>query len=510
MQNLAKRFVFCPYFSTRVKYVSRFLVDLIYNKVFTLDGTDFTLHLSEESVMAYLLLRSNKQSGPYSVQELIAQGLKPYDLIWAEGKSAAWRYPSEIEELKEFAPVVEEQPYDRFYKKQESEKHFHETVVGVKAEVKSEIKKEPLLQPKLEHTTPVIKAEEPKVEIPPTPVIEQPPVIIAPPAIEKPVEEPIVEKTFKKPFKVFVSLPTRNGSSATVQKEEAPVVPVRHETPVIPISKMEPEPAKEELREEYSQPLDEIKRMYMENYIQRQKKSNNRFRIMNYVKYAGVAVFIIVLGSFVYSAIRMDSKVKPLYSPESSNQTPPKNVKKVNAVKNNNYDPADNNKTILSTIDENNEELKNETPVTKTKNKNQPTDTEQPPLTTPEDFSTDEVVTTETNTAKSNRNLGKPADLNTLVSVNANKYKRKAFGGIQDLELTVRNDSKYILDKVMVELQYLKPSEQPLKSEIYYFNAVAPNGSLTIQIPDNPRGIKVTYKITHIVSTQFDQDIAGL
>jgi hypothetical protein len=67
----------------------------------------------------YLLLRDNKQSGPYSVEELSAHGLKPYDLVWLEGRSAAWRYPSEIEELKPFAPVVEEQPFDRFYKKPE-------------------------------------------------------------------------------------------------------------------------------------------------------------------------------------------------------------------------------------------------------------------------------------------------------------------------------------------------------------------------------------------------------
>ena len=68
----------------------------------------------------FLLLRSNKQSGPYSAEDLKQMGLKPYDLIWVEGKSAAWRYPGEIEELKSFAPPVEEQPYDRFYKKSDT------------------------------------------------------------------------------------------------------------------------------------------------------------------------------------------------------------------------------------------------------------------------------------------------------------------------------------------------------------------------------------------------------
>ena len=65
----------------------------------------------------YLLLRDNKQSGPYTVDELKAKGLKAYDLVWVEGRSAAWRYPSEIDELSAFAPAVEEQPFDRFFKK---------------------------------------------------------------------------------------------------------------------------------------------------------------------------------------------------------------------------------------------------------------------------------------------------------------------------------------------------------------------------------------------------------
>src|ERR1700743_2171501 len=67
--------------------------------------------------MMYFLLRDNKQSGPYSLDDLKTMGLKAYDLVWVDGKSAAWRYPCEVEELSSFAPPVEEQPFDRFYKK---------------------------------------------------------------------------------------------------------------------------------------------------------------------------------------------------------------------------------------------------------------------------------------------------------------------------------------------------------------------------------------------------------
>lgn len=50
----------------------------------------------------YLLLRNNKQTGPHSLDELLHLGLKPFDLIWVEGKSFGWSYPSEVDSLKSF------------------------------------------------------------------------------------------------------------------------------------------------------------------------------------------------------------------------------------------------------------------------------------------------------------------------------------------------------------------------------------------------------------------------
>src|SRR4051812_10108686 len=71
--------------------------------------------------MQYRLLRNNKESGPYTKAQLEEIGLKPYDLLWIEGRGGAWLYASEINELKSIAPVVEEQPFDRFYKGKEKQ-----------------------------------------------------------------------------------------------------------------------------------------------------------------------------------------------------------------------------------------------------------------------------------------------------------------------------------------------------------------------------------------------------
>jgi hypothetical protein len=58
---------------------------------------------------SYLLLRNNKESGPFTIDEIKGMSLKSYDLLWVVGKSAAWRYPGEIAEIKSFAPPVPEQ-----------------------------------------------------------------------------------------------------------------------------------------------------------------------------------------------------------------------------------------------------------------------------------------------------------------------------------------------------------------------------------------------------------------
>ena len=47
----------------------------------------------------YILLRSGKQLGPFSLQELVQLDLQPLDLVWFSNDVVGWRYASEIESL---------------------------------------------------------------------------------------------------------------------------------------------------------------------------------------------------------------------------------------------------------------------------------------------------------------------------------------------------------------------------------------------------------------------------
>lgn len=64
-------------------------------------------------MQVYLLLRNNQQKGPFTLEQLLAQQLKPFDLVWVEGRSAAWQYPGEVASLKPYvpAPPQSDQPY---------------------------------------------------------------------------------------------------------------------------------------------------------------------------------------------------------------------------------------------------------------------------------------------------------------------------------------------------------------------------------------------------------------
>jgi hypothetical protein len=99
-------------------------------------------------------------------------------------------------------------------------------------------------------------------------------------------------------------------------------------------------------------------------------------------------------------------------------------------------------------------------------------------------------------------------ELYNLVSVKSNEYQKVAFGGIRDLQLTVTNDSKFILENVTVELQYIKPNELPLKTENIQFTSIGPNSTSTLRVPDTNRGIKVTFRITNIRKRGGDERVA--
>jgi hypothetical protein len=423
----------------------------------------------------YLLLRDNKESGPHTANDLVKLGLKAYDLVWVEGKSAAWRYPSEIEELKPYAPVAEEQPFDRFFKKNTEEK-----------------KETPPATKEQSQYAPVAKEE--------------------------------IKFTPKR--SVFVTLP---GQKIVKAEQPAPAPKPVKQTP--------PPPAviddiAEEAQIKYSQPLDEIKEMYVKTLKQRKSKIARKSFLMANLKRAAVIAGLICVGVLTGFII----KSKPGNKKNITLQTIPASLPAVTNSLSNEViqDPVHQDR--LQAIDQPTDEFQDKKAGVKA-DFDEPLKTEQPQPTVrirketmikhkeKKEFDDNQVspgVETDPLTGERNKKVRggseteeRPAlkikknSLNELVSVSSNDYKRVAFGGIRNLQLTITNNSNYTLDNVIVELQYLKPSEEPLRTENIRFHSVAPNGTSTIRVPDTNRGIMVVYKIISIESKQSGDDVAG-
>ena len=440
----------------------------------------------------YLLLRNNKQSGPYSQQQLVSFGLKPYDLVWVEGKSAAWRYPSEVNGLKEYASSTEEQPYDRFYKKPEEkpqEKQINKTVQLQEETYSSQVENKTLTTSKKVFVAMpenhVAKKQSQPVYVKTQTIIEEKPIVVEEKKAEnKPVyikEEPILKE---------------------------PVFPKQE-----PVIKANPVSFKEEptLNEKYSESLDDIKKRYTETYLNRKKKFKWTSTHTSILQVFGGAVFFCFLVVVAYKNFAGEEKppsrttiIQPDKRSVNTGTTTNTSTLIPPIATETNKQPAKKTQTLKEEVNPPDESIA----INKIQQK------------TDEAIKENEIAAVEkkavmskvTDNPKSEEIKPKtnPVNINRLVNVKANNYKQRAFGGVMNLELTVNNDSKFELDKVIVELQYLKPSEQPIKTEKIVFSSIEPNGSKTLKIPDYLRGVKVSYKVMEIESSQYERYTAGL
>ena len=79
---------------------------------------------------SYILLRNNKESGPFDLAGLQQQALLPTDLIWVECQSVCWLHPYEIKELKSPDPLSS--PVTSMIPPKKTPVSFEETILPVK------------------------------------------------------------------------------------------------------------------------------------------------------------------------------------------------------------------------------------------------------------------------------------------------------------------------------------------------------------------------------------------
>ena len=497
----------------------------------------------------YLLLRDNKQTGPYTAQELAAKGLKPYDLVWLEGKSAAWRYPGELDELKAFAPGVEEQPYDRFYKKP-GEEASQTTQQQAVAETNTVQESQPVNK-QVEQTSKHIYVTMPvgKAQTATTPVAKK--------------EETTKTTTQQNDKNVNTGKNTQQKAAAATYL----------------ISEEDDEMNSALLKGHKSRKLedDEINSGFMSEYESRKATFSKNKSGSSSIKEAEKPVEKVAAQpkKETWSTPKKDQfDLKAILAGSTQYLQNNKNVTRVlvaavlilggvviGLVINSGHKQPDTQalESLVKEIrDKQNEKASTTAPPTtevaqKTTehrrsdehsyyNDNVNTDPESPSASTPNNNATNQsgtrhavikkensVVTPPPSQTKSiavpisNTNnqpvetspavmepKEKPIDREVIekarknlyeqVHVEASAFKVGLLGGISDLDITVQNTSLYALDQVAVEIKYFGPEKKLVKTQTLLFNNVPPGKRRTLEVPSTRRGITIDYTITGINS----------
>lgn len=432
---------------------------------------------------SYLLLRDNKQTGPYSAEEIIAKGFKPYDLVWLEGKSAGWRYPGELPELAPHAPLTEEQPFDRFYKR------------PTNTTTNQEKKTVPVPIPKkLEET-----------------VVEEKTVVV-----KETTESPLIpfpQEKVVRPRKIFVTLPgnaapVSNSAPVTtsIQKEtikkdttvnekpiiaEAPTEAVSVKTQAVPVTFS---PAKEKTPIENILPSpDKIKAVRSLPY-------RNMIR-------GAVAVCILLGGVVIGLAIsttgkteeqkQLDALVQQIHEKRlGASKASPAPVPSSVEISNPDSLISKNEEASLppSSIPEKvaAQQVSEKSPSNNSINAvSHPAEAEKKLAATESPLQPEKAPSTE-------KVEKKPEGLQKFVSVKASDYKTGVLGGISKLQLTISNNSLYALESVNVELRYLGPEKKVVNTQIITIPNIGAGQEKTQAIPSSKRGVTVDYSIVKI------------
>jgi hypothetical protein len=501
----------------------------------------------------YLLLRDNKQTGPYTAQELAEKGLKPYDLVWLEGRSAAWRYPGEIDELKSFAPGVEEQPYDRFYKKQEgqqsteqvatvveesqpvtrqvekSSKHIYVTMPGgakVPAAKKEEPVKQVAQQSDRNAGSAATKNTEKKAAASSYIISEEDDELnsgMLKGYNNRKVEDEVTNNGFLSDYesrKAAYSKGNSTGAAVAVKETVA-------EKPIALKKESWSTPAKKEQFDLKAMLAGSAK--YLQN-----NKNLTRVLVAVVLILGGVVIGLVInKGNHQPDTQALESLVKEIREQKNEktsngNTTPATETAQPNNSRHNNArheearnndeaqniaDPAPTASVNSATPNQQRQSVikkdMNVVPPPPTTNSNRSialpasNNSTQPVIATPAVIETREKPINPEVIEKARKNIYEQ------VRAEPSAYKVGVFGGVSDLDITIVNTSLYALDQVAVEVKYYGMEKKLVKTQTIIFNNVPPGKRRTLEVPKTNRGITIECAIISINSKALGLAQAG-
>ena len=87
-----------------------------------------------------------------------------------------------------------------------------------------------------------------------------------------------------------------------------------------------------------------------------------------------------------------------------------------------------------------------------------------------------------------------------FIAATAGDYHTGFLGGIKNLTITVRNQTEYPLDNVVVKVLYMRNNNEMFKTEQYTINNISEKSSRSITASNSRKGSKVEVKLMSITS----------
>ncbi|WP_127125012.1 DUF4339 domain-containing protein [Pseudoflavitalea rhizosphaerae] len=492
----------------------------------------------------YLLLRDNKQTGPYTVEELVKKGLKPYDLVWLDGRSAAWRYPSEIDELKAFAPVVEEQPYDRFYKRSSS----------AQQDAVHSVQQQPIKQEQpLPVSKPVVKTGSGKVyvtlpagfrqkqtaqqataeeTVKPGPVQAKKetafPVMKAEGKLESgKQEEAGVSREAAKALEArAAALAESVQAAAAASKKQTAQQAIQQWDQQSNTSNTQPANSTVEQPANFSSLINKHEQAETIPVIpMRNQSGRKQLLLMRSIVAACLLLGGIVIGmaltnskSSIENQKALDQLVQRLQEREAQRQAGinPEQVAGESTTPANSEEYAE--ESTPTVVEESHTQEKDPGQQLAVKDKQVPpvVNSHDAPVTFQEKDPHEMKVTQAVVTRKDEPRPVREADITAarekifqMVQVAASPFRTGVLGGISNLYFTVSNTSSFPLDQIELEIKYLGPENRVVKVQRLIFNDVGAGAQKTLEAPRTSRGVSIDYVVTKINSRALGIAHAG-
>lgn len=393
----------------------------------------------------YRILRNNKERGPLSLEELLELQLKPFDLIWIEGKSAGWRYPSEIDSLK---------PYlDNSFE-------IKDSPAAVISQAVTQI------HPASQNTR--SSAGTPANTPAPLPISD----------VEESNEEELTsEKLERKAAEIYQRVQAYSQQQAQKQQET---------------------------QTKYARSLEDLRQDYADWLHKKKHKKNFSFVTLSKTGLiAGAVCTIIIAGALVF--LKNDKKplengLKPgekyISNKSFESKETPKEIKRNNDVPPMNEKPVtitggNNVSAGVLSVDEFIDSVR------KAMAKSHRT---KPSHKTDNGAKVEESVVNTIPALPEPEPAPPKKEIPTAQQVNMNaSYQQDAHRkNISSLEVTIQNNSAGILKVVSVDIFYYKKGDRLFDKETLYFNNIQPGSSMTLSRPGNKKAITARFQLGQI------------